>query len=91
MSVEEVKLQAEEFRRVYESVRTEIAKCIVGHDGVVDGVLFCLFTGGHALLEGVPGLGKTYLVRTLAKALSLDFSRIPVSYTHLTLPTKRIV
>ena len=49
---------------------------IVGHDEIVHGVLTCLFVGGHCLLEGVPGLGKTLLVRTLAKALDLDFSRI---------------
>jgi len=76
MSVEEVKRNAEEFRRVYAAVKAEIQKCIVGHEAVVDGVLFCLFVGGHALLEGVPGLGKTYLVRSLARALSLKFSRI---------------
>jgi MoxR-like ATPase len=76
MSVESVKREAEEFRRIYGAVKTEIQKCIVGHEGVIDGVLFCLFTGGHALLEGVPGLGKTYLVRTLSRALSLKFSRI---------------
>ena len=49
---------------------------IVGHDEIVHCVLTCLFVGGHALLEGVPGLGKTLLVRTLADALSLDFNRI---------------
>ena len=49
---------------------------IVGHDDIVHGVLTCLFVGGHCLLEGVPGLGKTLLVRTLAEALDLDFSRI---------------
>jgi MoxR-like ATPase len=49
---------------------------IVGHDEIIHGVITCLFVGGHALLEGVPGLGKTLLVRTLADALSLDFNRI---------------
>ncbi|MCH8807298.1 MAG: AAA family ATPase [Planctomycetes bacterium] len=49
---------------------------IVGHAEIVDGVLVCLFAGGHVLLEGVPGLGKTLLIRTLSEALSLDFSRI---------------
>jgi len=76
MTVEQVADKAKEFRRVYDAVRGEIQKCIVGHEDVVDGVLFCLFAGGHALLEGVPGLGKTYLVRSLAQALSLKFSRI---------------
>jgi MoxR-like ATPase len=68
--------RAEEFRAAYNKVKAEIAKVIVGHDEIVHGVLTCLFVGGHALLEGVPGLGKTLLVRTLADALSLDFNRI---------------
>ena len=68
--------QADEFRAAYDRVKTEIGKVIVGHDDIVHGVLTCLFVGGHALLEGVPGLGKTLLVRTLADALSLDFNRI---------------
>ncbi|MHC4712905.1 MAG: AAA family ATPase [Planctomycetota bacterium] len=76
MSVDKVRAEAEEFRKVYGAVKSEIQKCIVGHEAVVDGVLFCLFVGGHALLEGVPGLGKTYLVRCLSQALSLKFSRI---------------
>src|SRR5580693_2049966 len=57
-------------------VRDEIAKIIVGQQSVVDGVLICLLAGGHVLLEGVPGLGKTTLLRTLARALSLRYSRI---------------
>ncbi len=57
-------------------VRDEIAKIIVGQQTVVDGVLICLLSGGHVLLEGVPGLGKTTLLRTLARALSLRYSRI---------------
>jgi MoxR-like ATPase len=57
-------------------LRENIGKVIVGQGDIVDGVLTCLFAGGHVLLEGVPGLGKTKLVRTLAEALSLDFSRI---------------
>jgi MoxR-like ATPase len=57
-------------------VQQEIGKAIVGHGDIVDGVLTCLFVGGHALLEGVPGLGKTALIRALAEALHLKFSRI---------------
>ena len=57
-------------------MREEIGKVIVGHEEIVHGVLTCLFVGGHCLLEGVPGLGKTLLVRTLAQALDLDFNRI---------------
>ncbi|HWL93674.1 MAG TPA: MoxR family ATPase [Phycisphaerae bacterium] len=66
----------DEFRAKFKAVRDEIGKAIVGHDDIVQGVLTCLFTGGHALLEGVPGLGKTYLIRCMAEALSLKFSRI---------------
>jgi MoxR-like ATPase len=57
-------------------VREEIGKIIVGQQDVVDGVLICLFAGGHVLLEGVPGLGKTTLLRTLSRVLHLKYSRI---------------
>ncbi|MEO8268383.1 MAG: MoxR family ATPase [Aureliella sp.] len=73
---ENMQRQADEFRIRYHAVRAEIGKTIVGHDEIVHGVLTCLFVGGHCLLEGVPGLGKTMLVRTLSEALSLNFSRI---------------
>jgi MoxR-like ATPase len=59
-----------------EEVRHEISKSIVGQDEVVDGVLIALLAGGHVLLEGAPGLGKTLLVRTLAQAVALKYSRI---------------
>lgn len=58
------------------AVRREIAKVIVGQDNVVEGVLICLLAAGHVLLEGVPGLGKTTLLRTLARTLQLKYSRI---------------
>jgi MoxR-like ATPase len=64
------------FRTDISAVRAEIAKMIVGNDEIVEGVLTCMLAGGHALLEGVPGLGKTMLVRTLAQALDLSFSRV---------------
>jgi MoxR-like ATPase len=66
----------DEFRAKFKLVREEIGKAIVGHHEIVDGVLTCLFTGGHALLEGVPGLGKTYLIRSMSEALRLNFSRV---------------
>ena len=68
--------RAELFRARYEAVRAELAKVIVGQREVVDTVLRAFFAGGNVLLEGVPGLGKTMLVRTLADAMHLDFSRI---------------
>src|SRR5580693_9987649 len=72
----QVQAAGEQFRQDYRAVQTEIGKAIVGHDEIVDGVLTCLFVGGHALLEGVPGLGKTALIRALASALDLKFNRI---------------
>jgi len=68
--------RAEQFRAAFARVSDEIGKVIVGHAEIVRGVLTCLFVGGHALLEGVPGLGKTLLVRTLGEVLDLKFSRI---------------
>jgi MoxR-like ATPase len=66
----------ETFRESYASLRAELGKVIVGQDAVVEGTLISLFAGGHVLLEGVPGLGKTLLVRTLSEVLDLSFSRI---------------
>jgi MoxR-like ATPase len=73
---QQVQQQAEQFRNRYRAVREEIGKTIVGHDEIVHGVLTSLFVGGHCLLEGVPGLGKTMLVRVLSETLSLNFNRI---------------
>src|ERR1019366_8857959 len=73
---ETVRDQVTRFRRQIDDLRTEIGKAIVGNREVIDGVITCMLAGGHALLEGVPGLGKTMLVRTLAETLSLTFSRI---------------
>ncbi len=71
-----VRAEVEQFRQSITVVRDEIGKAIIGNKEVVDGVLTCLLAGGHALLEGVPGLGKTMLVRALSEVLSLQFSRV---------------
>ena len=68
--------QIQSFRNAYSALRSEIGKVIVGHDAIVEGTLISLFAGGHVLLEGVPGLGKTLLVRTLSEVLDLSFNRI---------------
>ena len=73
MNTEE-KIQS--FRKDYEALRAEIGKVIVGHDAIVEGTLIAVFSGGHVLLEGVPGLGKTLLVRTLSEVLDMSFNRI---------------
>jgi len=73
MNVEE---RTKQFRDQFVHLRQEIGNVIVGNQEIIDGILICLFAGGHTLLEGVPGLGKTLLVRTLSQALDLNFSRI---------------
>ena len=65
-----------QFADTYARITAEVERVIVGHRDVMEGVLLCLLTGGHAILEGVPGIGKTLLVRTLAAALDLEFKRI---------------
>ncbi|MGZ8899044.1 MAG: AAA family ATPase, partial [Limisphaerales bacterium] len=68
--------QIQSFRDTYAALRAEVGKVIVGNDQIVDGTLIAMLAGGHVLLEGVPGLGKTLLVRTLSQVLHLDFNRI---------------
>jgi MoxR-like ATPase len=68
--------QIKKFRETYAALRGEVGKVIVGHDAIVDGTLMALLAGGHVLLEGVPGLGKTLLVRTLSDVLDISFNRI---------------
>jgi MoxR-like ATPase len=65
-----------DFQEIFGAVRREIARVVVGHDEVLDTILTGLFAGGHVLIEGVPGTGKTLIVRSLAEALALRFSRI---------------
>jgi MoxR-like ATPase len=73
---ESMQQQAEQFRNRYLAVKEQIGRVIVGHDDIVHGVLTSMFIGGHCLLEGVPGLGKTLLIRTLAETLNLPFNRV---------------
>jgi len=68
--------QIQTFRQSHTALRSEIGKVIVGNDEIVEGTLIAIFAGGHVLLEGVPGLGKTLLVRTLSEVLELTFNRI---------------
>src|SRR5271167_1264999 len=75
-TVQPLSHQAELLGEKMAEVRREISKAIVGQGEVVNGVLTALLAGGHVLLEGAPGLGKTLLVRTLAQTLSLQYSRI---------------
>jgi len=74
MPTPEEKIQS--FRQTYAALRNEVGKVIVGHNEIVDGTLMALLAGGHVLLEGVPGLGKTLLVRTLGEVLDISFNRI---------------
>lgn len=75
-SLMQAKKQAAEFKYVFEQVFTEVSKAVVGQKQVVHGVLTAIMAGGHILLEGVPGLGKTLLVNTVSQAINADFSRI---------------
>jgi MoxR-like ATPase len=76
MSAEIAAASVRDFQDVFGAVRREIARVVVGHDDVIDAILAGLLAGGHVLIEGVPGTGKTLIVRSLAEALALRFSRI---------------
>src|SRR2546422_9838841 len=68
--------RVEAFVAAFQALRAEVEKVIVGHHEVITHVLIGMFAGGHVLLEGVPGLGKTLLIKTLSEGLELSFSRI---------------
>jgi MoxR-like ATPase len=72
----ELRAECDMFKATFQQLRAEIGKVVVGHKEVVDGVLIALFAGGNVLLEGVPGLGKTLLIRTLSETLHLAFNRV---------------
>ncbi len=65
-----------DYRRKFEAVKKEVGKVIVGYDDVVDDFLICLMTGGHILLEGVPGIAKTTMIKVFTKVMGLDYERI---------------
>ena len=73
---EEVQKAVENFKNTFEALRSEISKFIVGQEDIIEDVLIAIISGGHVLLEGVPGLGKTALVTTIAKVMHLNFKRI---------------
>ena len=85
IETEEAVAQAKQFRETFERLRSEIDRAFVGQDELVRYVLATLFADGHVLIEGAPGLGKTLLVRTLASALDMGFSRI--QFTPDLMPT----
>lgn len=72
----ELQAEADKFRGTFQNVREAVGRVIVGQDRVVEAVLTALFAGGNVLLEGVPGLGKTELIKALSRTLELDFQRI---------------
>lgn len=65
-----------EFQDTFRRIRAELGKAIIGHDQLIEDILIAFFAGGHVLIEGVPGTGKTLLVRSLARVLNLSFNRI---------------
>lgn len=74
--IDEIEKSAEHFRARFDMLKAEVQKFIVGQDDIVEHVITAMIAGGHVLLEGVPGLGKTMLVRSISNALSLHFQRI---------------
>jgi len=76
MASDELRASLDAFRADFDRLSTEISRVIVGHQEIIEGTLTALVAGGHVLLEGVPGLGKTLLVRTISEALHVSFSRI---------------
>ena len=75
-SIAEIERRMQSARRSFDEVKAEMARVIVGHEDLIEDIFIALVCGGHCLLEGVPGLGKTLLVRSLGEILSLSFSRI---------------
>ncbi len=66
-----------QFQETFQRLQEELSRVIIGHQEVIEQILIAFFAGGHVLIEGVPGTGKTLLVRTLGHALNLRFNRVP--------------
>src|SRR5688500_7594467 len=75
-SVEDIEHRIERARQTFAELKREMARAIVGHEVLIEHVFIALLCGGHCLLEGVPGLGKTLMVRSLGEILGLTFSRV---------------
>ena len=65
-----------EFQSVFRNIQKEVAKAVIGHEEMIENILIAFFAGGHVLIEGVPGTGKTLIVRSLADVLNLSFNRV---------------
>src|SRR5262245_57728077 len=76
MSAETPQQAVREFQEVFQRLRDQLSRVIVGHGDMLEHILVAFFAGGHVLIEGVPGTGKTLIVRSLGEALNLSFSRI---------------
>src|SRR5678815_1699932 len=97
-AVNEIELRIEHAQRSFSQLKAEMARVIVGHEDLIEQVFIALVCGGHCLLEGVPGLGKTLMVRSLGESLSLSFSRVQftpdlmpadiLSLIHISEPTR---
>ncbi len=76
LSEKDLSARVEDFKESYRRIKEEISRMIVGQEDIIDGILISLFCGGHALLEGIPGLGKTSIIKSLGEVLALDTSRV---------------
>ncbi|HVM95842.1 MAG TPA: AAA family ATPase, partial [Candidatus Acidoferrales bacterium] len=76
MSRETPQRAVRDFQETFQRLREQLSRVIVGHADILDQILVAFFAGGHVLIEGVPGTGKTLIVRSLGEALNLSFSRI---------------
>jgi MoxR-like ATPase len=88
LSPAELQAEADQFRNEFQSVRDAVGKVIVGQQRVVEATLTALLCGGNVLLEGVPGLGKTELVKALSQVLKLDFKRIQFTRKSTPAPSR---